>query len=123
VEGKMEEIQRLRYQIKMLSEALLDAEQYPLQHLIISLNWGEQDLDAADDIFEEYDKILKDKSVEIPLAGFEQKLKERFRIGYQTVKQIILAFYYCGKWVDVCKAYAKANDVSEFRPINHPKSQ
>jgi hypothetical protein len=120
MENLVEEIQRLRFQITKLSESL-DSKEYPIQCLVISLNWSEKDLNDADGIFEEYDRILKDKTTSNPLVGFETKLRDRLRIDYQTVQRVILAFYDGGKWVDVCKGYAKDADVSELQCINRPK--
>lgn len=109
------EINKLKYQIQLLANAI-DSERYPIEVLVIELDWDRDDLDAAHDIFEEYDKKIK-KGEEVNWVKFELDIKNKFNIGYQTVKSIILAFYENHQWIDVCKGYAKQHDVVEFKEI------
>jgi hypothetical protein len=99
---------------------LLDLEKYPLHRLVIRLNWGEDDLTAANAIFEEYDKLLENNR-ESSFPEFEKRLRERFDIDHHGVRNIVLAFYDIGQWIDVCKRYAAISPVSEFSRINHPQ--
>lgn len=111
-----EQILKLRFQLKQLSHALLDSKEYPLESLIIYLNWGEADLEAVHGIFEEYEKRIIDNNQPV-LLHFEKQIRGRFNIGYQDVKQIILAFWRCNLWIKVCEEYARQSRASEFREI------
>jgi hypothetical protein len=108
-------VQRLQFQMKLVGEAL-DHREHPIASLVISLNWSEQDLEAAHDIFERYDHLLEENKS--PQWGqFEHELRDRFSISYQSVKWIILAFYHNGQWTSVCQEYAKAYSCAEFHEI------
>lgn len=112
------EIERLRYHVKLLGEAV-DSQEHPLTSLVVHLNWKEADLDAAHDIFEEFDqKMESDASVN--WSDLERRLKDRFDIGYQTVKSIVLAFYRNHQWSGVCRKYAMAHQCTEFHEIIQP---
>ena len=69
-------------------------------------------------------EIFKDYSVRISngekinWTAFEHELRDKFTIGYQTVKLIILAFYRNDEYLDVCTGYAAQHDVLEFKEIN-----
>lgn len=110
------QIEKIKFQLKSISDTL-DFKKYPIEYLVINLNWDENDLKIANDIFEEYDNKLQ-ASEDINWTEFELKIRNQFEISYQTVKIIILAFYGNHQWVDVCKGYADCHDVSEFREIN-----
>jgi len=109
------ELERLRYQIKLIGETL-DFNRDPITSLVIEMNWDHEDLDAAHDIFEKYDNKLE-KNEDFNWQLFEFELRDKFQIGYQTVKDIILSFYRNHQWVRVCKGYAKAFECSEFHEI------
>jgi len=111
-----QEIEKLKYQINILSSTV-DSDKYPVESLILSLNWNDNDLNDAHDIFETYDKKLENKEEDINWKEFEDKLRDRFNIGYQTVKLIIIAFYKNHQWVEVCYQYAKAFTCVEFHSI------
>lgn len=119
MEDISKEIEKIKYQLKLLADTL-DYEIHPIETLVIELDWGREDLDAAHDIFEEYDKKLENKE-EVNWVEFELRLEKRFETGYQTIKYIILAFYNNHQWVNVCKGYAKEHDVVEFKEINYGK--
>ena len=112
------QINKIKYQLKTIGDTI-DYEQYPIEHLVIQLDWDDNDLTIANDIFEEYDNKLEEKE-DVNWTEFEFKLRNQFGIGYQTVKSIILAFYRNHQWRNVCKGYAEEHDVSEFREILHP---
>lgn len=100
----IEKINKLEYQVSVLSDCI-DSERYPVQSLILSMNWDDNQLNKAHDIFQVYDEKLENKE-EINWTVFEHTLRDEFSIGYQTVKSIILAFYSNHQWVDVCHGYA-----------------
>ncbi len=110
------EIKKIKYHISLLQE-ILDHRQYPIPNLVISFDWDEKDLNAVHDIFEAFDRKLEDGE-DIIWRKLESDLKKKFGIGYQAVKRIVLAFYDNDQWIDVCRGYAKANDVMEFKRIN-----
>ena len=110
-----DELRKLKYQIRLLGEAV-DSTQSPITSLVISFDWGEEDLDRAHDIFESYDEKLR-AGEEVRWTAFEMALREQFHIGYQRVKSIVLAFYRNHQWTAVCRGYAHANDCMEFHEI------
>jgi len=110
-----QEIEKLKFQIRIIGETI-DYDKYPLNDLIISFDWSNQDLNNAHDIFEEYSNIL-DESNKFDSSDFEHKLRDKFSIGYQEVKSIINAFYKNGQWTSVCMIYALENMVVEFHSI------
>ncbi|OCF82151.1 hypothetical protein AS299_02570 [Citrobacter freundii] len=118
IEEIIERLQKVEYQISILSECL-DYDRYPVQSLILSMNWDSKQLNKAHDIFQKYDEKL-DKNEDINWHAFEHELEEEFSIGYQTVKSIVLAFYNNHQWIDVCYGYAKSfepNTPIEFHSI------
>lgn len=98
------EISKMKYQIQVLG-ACIDYERNPVEALILSMNWDEEQLDRAHEIFEKYDTMLSNKQ-SIVWSTFEHELRDEFDIGYQTVKAIVLAFFKNSQWVDVCYGYA-----------------
>ena len=84
--------------------------------MVVALNWSEEDLERAEDIFEKFEKQLE-SSGGMMEHDLEKELKDTFKIGYQTVKTIVLAFWHNSQWQDVCKAYAMKQNVSEFKEI------
>lgn len=118
MEDVEEELKKLRYHVKLLGEAI-NGRDYPITSLVVFMNWDESELDAAHDIFEEADNRLSEgKGVD--WGGFERKLRDRFQIGYQTVKDIVLAFHRNHQWTQVCREYAHAYECSEFHEITRP---
>jgi len=104
IDDIIEKINKLEYQVSTLSECI-DSDRYPVQSLILSMSWNNDQLNKAHDIFQVYDEKLEIKE-EINWTEFEGRLKDEFSIGYQTVKSIVLAFYNNHQWVDVCYGYA-----------------
>ena len=104
IEEIQQELKKIRYQIRILGETI-DHERYPVEGLIMSMDWSENQIGRAHDIFEEYDNKLNAKQ-NVNWTNFELALRNEFNIDYQTVKSIILAFYQNHQWVDVCKGYA-----------------
>ncbi|MFQ2558598.1 hypothetical protein ACK3Z7_04205 [Aeromonas caviae] len=104
IEEIAEELKKLKYQVRTLGETI-DYRTHPVEALILSLDWGEGDIDRAHDIFEKYDNKLEAGEV-VNWHEFEHELRDAFGIGYQTVKSIVLAFYANHQWTNVCYGYA-----------------
>jgi len=52
------ELSKLKYQVRTIGEAV-DYQDHPLEALIIAMDWGEEDIDCAHDVFEKYDSRLE----------------------------------------------------------------
>ena len=100
IEEISRELEKLKYQVRTLGETI-NYRAHPVEALILSLDWGEGDIDRAHDIFEKYDNRLEAGEA-VNWHDFEHEL----RIGYQTVKSIVLAFYENHQWTNVCHGYA-----------------
>ncbi len=109
------ELEKIRYHLKLLGQ-VIDYREHPIEHLVVSLNWSEQQLERAHDIFEEAQNAIDD-GTGIVWGHFEHQLRDEFDIGYQSVKDIVLAFYRHHRWTDVCKQYAEEYECSEFHEI------
>jgi len=114
------QLDKLKYQLHLLGE-MIDHREYPIPALVLALDWDDEDLNKAHDIFEKYDNKIEAKE-EINWRAFETELRDTFNIGYQTVKTIILAFFDNGQWQSVCTEYAKAHECVEFHRITRPKN-
>jgi hypothetical protein len=108
-------IEKLEYQISLLISTM-DSDKYPVESMILYLNWNNEDLNKAHDIFEKYDNKLENKE-DINWTAFEQELRKTFEIGYQTVKTIITSFYKNRQWSGVCYYYAKSHQCMEFNSL------
>lgn len=106
LESLEKELNKLKYHIRMIADTL-SSEHHPLESLVLSMDWDEDQLDRAHDIFERYDNKLK-QSEPIEWKKLELDLCNEFNISYQTVKTIINAFYKNHQWVAVCQGYAKS---------------
>ncbi|SMF08690.1 MULTISPECIES: hypothetical protein [Pseudomonas] len=118
LEELTESLEKLKYQVHILGNTI-DYQSYPVESLILSMDWGEQDINRAHDIFEKYDDKLIAKE-KVNWGEFESELKTEFNIHYQTVKSIILAFYKNHQWTNVCYGYAMSFEPStpiEFHQI------
>lgn len=123
IEELAKEVEKLKYQVQVLGETI-DYQAHPVEGLILSMGWGEKEIDAAHDIFEKYDKKLQAKE-SVDWHSFESDLKKEFNIGYQTVKSIVLAFYKNHQWTAVCHGYAMSFEPTtpiEFHQITRSKS-
>ncbi len=110
------EIDKLKFHVSLLGEGLY--REKPTASLVIQMDWSEDDLNDAHDIFEEAFNLL-DQGKEPVFEHFEKKLKDRFKINYQGIKPIVLAFYENDQWIDVCEWYVMAHTSvpSEFSRI------
>lgn len=107
------------FQLEQITNTI-DNRRHPIEHLVLRMDWSEDDLRAANDIFEKYDRSM-DSGEEIDWHKFEFDLEDRFGVSYQGVKPIILAFFRNSQWPDVCRGYASKHEVGEFREILHPE--
>jgi hypothetical protein len=118
IEDIQKKIAKMQFQIRTLGETV-DHLQHPIESLILSMDWNEEDIDLAQDIFERYDTDLQ-AGKPVNWHAFEKELEHAFKIGYQTVKSIILAFWRNHQWTDVCHGYAMSFEPStpvEFHQI------
>ncbi|ETF09812.1 hypothetical protein BJN42_10525 [Pseudomonas koreensis] len=104
LEDVIKDLEKIKYHVRILSDAI-DYQSHPVEALILSMDWGEADIDRAHDIFEKYDNMLIAKQ-SVDWGEFESELEAEFKIGYQTVKRIVLAFFENHQWTDVCYGYA-----------------
>jgi hypothetical protein len=119
MEELSKQVDKLKYQMQLVGESI-NSKEHPIASLVISMNWGDKDLDKAHDIFEKYENILE--SGESPNWGaFELEFNQQFDIGYQTLKMIVLAFHRNFQWENVCAVYAKAKECVEFHEITKQK--
>jgi hypothetical protein len=95
---------------------MLSSDANPLESLIIDLDWDEDDFETVQRIFKEYDGRIREKTEPV-LLGFGARIRERFGIDHQDLKQIILAFWRCNLWKNVCEEYARQSQVVEFHEI------
>lgn len=114
------EIKKLKYHITLLNNYSFH-KMNPLDSLVISLNWSEEDLDKAHDIFEKYFFELKaKKEISCLYSLIEQDFEKDLNIGYQLVKTVILSFFRENLWTEVCIAFVKSqgeNPPIEFSEI------
>lgn len=111
----MSDLEKIKFHLKMIGETL-DSREYPIQSLVITMDWNESDLNRAHDIFEKYDSLLEE-GAEINWTQFEMELRDTFEIGYQTVKTVVLAFFRNYQWMEVCTQYALSHMCAEFDEI------
>lgn len=109
-----EEINKLKFQMQMIGESI-DYKEYPIQSLILSYDWSQEELNTAYDIFDEIEKELeegKNNSHKLEIL-----FNERLGLGYQSVKSVVNAFYRNGQWMSTCMIYAMEHMVTEFHEI------
>ncbi|KVC62447.1 hypothetical protein WI73_26830 [Burkholderia ubonensis] len=109
------EFQKIKFHIRLLAQ-VIDASTYPTEALVLSMDWSEDELDIAHDIFEAYEEKLGGPG-EVNWHAFERQFKEQLAVSYQALKSIVLAFYRNSQWVDVCVAYAQSAPCVEFNEI------
>lgn len=90
-ENIQKQIEKLHYHIRLLAETI-DYREHPIPALVIQMDWNDNDLNRAHDIFEEYDVKLE-AGEDVNWKEFKMKLRDEFSIGYQTVKSIVIAFH------------------------------
>lgn len=102
-DGMKELIEKIQFQINTIGE-MIDHKKYPLIGLIISMGWGRQDLNNANDIFENWSKKLENGEA-LERNEFEKNFSDSLGIDYQDLKLVILSFYRDNQWTNVCEAY------------------
>jgi hypothetical protein len=108
------EILKLKYHVKQLYQASGNTGSYA--SLVIELDWNEDDISAAQDIFEKHSQLIE-KGNRLNGGELERELRDRFSIGYHEVKHIVLVFFENSQWQDVCFQYAEQFRCVEFRKI------
>jgi hypothetical protein len=108
------ELAKLRYHVRRLADAI-DPREHPEAAMVVQLDWSEDDVERATDIFAKYAQLLQSGR---SIHGLEKELKDAFGIvSYQTIKPIVLGFWRLSVHPDVCVEYAKQNECREFREI------
>ncbi len=108
------EILKLKYHVKQLYQASENTKSYA--SLVIELDWSEDDVHAAHDIFEKHSHMIENGSL-LNGGELERELRDRFSIGYNEVKHIINVFWENSQWQDVCFQYAEQFPCVEFQKI------
>lgn len=115
MEDFQKELEKLKFQMKLVGESL-SFEEHPMASLVIEMDWSNQELNIAHDIFEIYDSQLE--AGEKPnWIEFESEFDRQLGVGYQMLKLVVLAFYRNFQWTRVCEVYANENDCMEFHSI------
>jgi len=117
----MTELEKIKYHIRLINDRLrsiddkIDRDFYSdsIASLVIEMDWSEDHLKKAHDIFERY-RGFEFRRMDYAL---EYALRNEFGIGAGFAKDIIVAFWRDGQWVDVCEEYAKANRCVEYHEI------
>ena len=88
---------------------------WPINRFIIRRNWEQSDprMTTVNDIFEKYDTAHRNGE-NVNWGMLEGELKHEFNWGYETVKDLVRAFWDSGLWQDVCREYAKTHECVEF---------
>lgn len=97
------QIEKIKFHIGLLADAI-DYQAHPVELLVVSKDWSREDLDAAHDIFDKWDKIIRDGG-KINHREFEFDFQDKLGVGYQGVKSVVNAFYKNDQWTDVCEAF------------------
>lgn len=98
-----DQIEKIKFHISLLSDTI-DYQAHPVELLVLSKDWGREELEQAHDIFDKWDKILREGG-KIKQHEFECDFQDKLGIGYQGVKSVVNAFYKNDQWTDVCEAF------------------
>ncbi|SCD25502.1 hypothetical protein [Brucella inopinata] len=102
----VETLNKLTYHVSLLGETI-NYNQHPIEALILSKNWGREDINKAHDIFEKWDGLLENGG-KMSTSAFERDFKVELGLSYQGLKSVVLAFYRNHQWTNVCEAYVDA---------------
>jgi len=84
-----DELKKVKFHIETLADTL-DVDQHPVESLIITFDWSNEDLDTAHNIFEKYDDLLQNKKKirwsDLVLQRQNSLLE---KLGSSTVSEII----------------------------------
>ena len=64
-------------------------------------------------------KFSEVKELEQRIYDLENELKSNFKISYQSVNEIIRAFYTNGQWTNVCTWFARAQEPAVPVELQH----
>ena len=116
-------LEKIKFQIASIGQAI-DFDRYPVESLIISMDWGREELNLAHDVFEKWDVMLE-AGEGMNSSAFEADFSESLGLNYQGLKSVVLSFYRNGQWTNVCEAYVDSFDGKasiEYREIvNRPR--
>lgn len=96
-------IKKLQYHVSILGHTV-DSDKYPVEALILGMNWSEDEINKVHDIFERWNKNLENGE-KMSVGEFEEDFGKELGISYQELKSIISAFYRNGQWTNVCESY------------------
>lgn len=96
-------IEKLSYHIEMIGRTI-DHQSYPIEALVLSMNWNRTELENVFKFFEDWE-IKRKNNATIDSAPFESDFTKRFNLNYQGLKPVILAFWRNGQWTELCEAY------------------
>ena len=100
------EVDKIKYHIRMLA-AVFDYDDFPIEGLVLSFDWSEEDLHKAHDCFERAEMKIK-AGEDFNYHILERSLKDSLGLDYQEVKSVAIAFFKSGQWTQVCEEYAKS---------------
>ncbi|MCV6608682.1 MAG: hypothetical protein OIF32_10745 [Campylobacterales bacterium] len=109
------ELLKIKYHIRLLNKSI-DREEYPLEALIVDMNWTENQFKACNKIFQKYDALVT-KNGEVNSENFEFELKDQFDISKEKIRMVVNAFYKKDMWVGICFRYAEENQHPDFDDI------
>ncbi|MGE5341206.1 MAG: hypothetical protein ACM3SY_06960 [Candidatus Omnitrophota bacterium] len=113
------DMEKIKFQIKNIGKAI-NYKDYPIPYLIIEMNWDEEDISRAYDIFKSYNDKLE-KGEEVSWIEFELEFEKTFNLGMgrgrDALKSIVEAFIRNGQWKNVCIEYTKKNPSNELNSV------
>ena len=116
-------LEKMKFQIATIGQAI-DFDRHPVESLIISMDWGREELNLAHDVFEKWDAKIE-TGERISSSAFEADFSKSLGLSYQGLKPVVLSFYKNGQWTNVCEAYVDSFDGKapiEYREImNRPR--
>lgn len=98
-------IGKLRYQVSVLGQTI-DYDRYPVESLILSMDWGPGEIDKAHDIFERWEARINAGN-KINKYEFEQEFESTLGLTYQGLKSVVIAFWENSQWTSVIEAYVE----------------
>lgn len=96
-------IEKLRFQLGLVSQTI-DYKSYPIERLVLEMDWSDEDLSRVNDIFSKWDMKIS-QGEEMRSFDFEYDFQDQMGIGYQSLKGVVNAFYRNDQWVTVCEAF------------------
>jgi len=106
----IKQLERLEYKVSILSQAI-DYDRFPIEALIMNMDWDRGDIDKVHDVFERWDDRLA-RGEPMNRFKFEKDFEEAVGVNYQGLKSIVIAFWENHQWTSVCEAYVDSFDGS-----------